>query len=130
LVQFADWGALVRRIGDLHRASGLPPDAPVLTDSYGTAAALQHFGELRVLSGSNSFAAWAWEPRADEPDALLAIGYPPALLQRFFRSVQPAGLIEAPGGGDNRFDFPRQAWLCTGRTGSLRRGWAAFAHFD
>jgi hypothetical protein len=59
---------------------------------------------------------------------VLAIGYPPELLRRFFRDVRRAGRIE--GGGDNLFDFPREAWLCAGRTASLRQGWAAFAHFD
>lgn len=129
LVQFADWPGLVERIAGLHKATGLPREAPVLTDSYGTAAALERFGGPPALSGANAFGAWAWETRR-EPDAVLAIGYPPALLRRFFKDVRPAGRLEAPGGGDNRFDFPRESWLCAGRTASLRDGWAAFRHFD
>jgi hypothetical protein len=129
LVQFADWRGLVGRIAGLHEAAGLPRDAPVLTDSYGTAAALERFGGPPALSGANAFGAWAWVARR-EPDAVLAIGYPPALLRRFFGDVRPAGRLEAPGGGDNRFDFPREAWLCAGRIASLRDGWSAFAHLD
>jgi 4-amino-4-deoxy-L-arabinose transferase-like glycosyltransferase len=130
LVQFAEWPALVAEVGRMHAANGFPPDAPVLTDSYGTAAALVRFGGPRPLSGSNAFGSWAWGPGFDEPNAVLAIGYPPALLRRFFERVEPAGVIEIPGGGDNEYDFPRQAWFCVGRRTSLRREWGAFAHYD
>jgi Dolichyl-phosphate-mannose-protein mannosyltransferase len=126
LVQFADWQALASRISTLHAAAGLDPSAPVLTDSYGTASALAQHGGPPVLSGANSYATWAWEGR-DEPDAVLAIGYSPELLRRFFGRVEPAGRIE---GRDNRFDFPRETWKCTGRIASLRAGWASFVRYD
>jgi hypothetical protein len=129
LVQFTDWRSLARSVSELHSRVGLDPSAPVLTDSYGTAAALAHFGGPPVLSGSNSFAAWAW-PRRDEPDAVLAIGYPPDLLRRFFAHVDTAGRVEARSGGNNRFDFPKDAWVCTGRTASLRAAWHLFIHYD
>jgi hypothetical protein len=128
-IQFADWSALAARISRLHAASGLGPRAPVLTDSYGSAAALERFGGPPVLSGSNAYSSWAWQGAAEEPDAALAIGYPPSLLRRFFRDVRPAGAVELHD-GDNRFDFPRQAWVCTGRIASLQAGWSAFTHFD
>jgi hypothetical protein len=129
LVQFAEWRALVAQVARVHAAAGLTADAPVLTDSYGTASALARFGGPRPLSGSNAFGTWAWE-HASEPDAVLAIGYPPALLRRFFERVEPAGMLELPGEGGNRYDFPREAWSCAGRRASLRRGWAEFAHYD
>ena len=82
----------------------LPPDeratATVLTRSYGEAAALELLGPGRgvpagtLLSGHNSYANW-WPD--DRPvGTVVALGYPPAELARYFARCEQVGRVESP----------------------------------
>jgi 4-amino-4-deoxy-L-arabinose transferase-like glycosyltransferase len=133
LIQFADWRGVAAQIARAHQAVG--GGAGVLTDSYGTAAAIEAFGGALGLpapaSGANSY--WGWGPPGDPdqtPDQTLAIGYSPELLAAIYRQVTPVGSVRAPTGLNNRFDFPRVIYLCRGKRLSLRAAWPRLEHFD
>ena len=124
LVQFADWQEVARQILAVQR-----PDERVLTDSYGTAAALERYDPLArlPLSGANSW--WQWGP-GEVPDGVLAVGYPRALLERIFLEVAPAGEVRHALGLDNRFDFPRTIYRCRGWRRPVEAVWPELRRFD
>jgi hypothetical protein len=117
LVQFADWRDLASQIAQAARGSQA---TAVLTDSYGTAAAIDAFGGPLGLpppiSGANSYALWL---PSTGPDEVIAIGYSPALLRELYREVSPVGQTRGPFGLDNRFDFPRTIYRCRGKRAEL-----------
>ena len=116
MVQFLDWPGLVAELAALHRAHADGRPLSVLTDSYGTAAAIERHGPSLGLpppiSGANSY--FIWGPPTGAPDRVLAIGYPPGLLVQLFASVRPVGELRDRDGVDNRLDVPRQVLLCEG----------------
>ena len=130
LIQFASWEGHVARIAGLARSAGLG-EATILTDSYGTAAAVEVLGAShglsRPLSGANAY--YALRPLAG-PDQLLALGYPPALLATLFEEVAEVGVVRSPGDLDNRFDFPRVAYACRRRKRPLADAWPELRRFD
>jgi hypothetical protein len=105
--QLADWPAVVAQI----------PDGPVLTDSYGTAAALE-LGGRRVWSGANGYYL---RPPTDAPDEVLVIGY-----DDLCRTRSVAGQVVGP---DNRYDFPRTIWRCRLRS-PLGDLWPRLRRYD
>jgi hypothetical protein len=115
-VQFADWNAL---------AAQIPVGLPVLTDSYGTAAALELSGRP-VWSGANGYYS---RPPDREVDSLFVIGYPEPLLDELCVHRTAVGRVVHPDGLDNRYDFPRTIWLCRSRT-SLRDFWPRLRRYD
>ncbi|MFL5313263.1 MAG: ArnT family glycosyltransferase, partial [Myxococcales bacterium] len=98
-VQFADWHDIVSQIASAYREVGAQG---VLTDSYGTAAALDRYGpELRLppaISGANGY--YWWGPPSD-PESVIAIGYAPELLATIYRDVSPIGQIRGQFDLDN-----------------------------
>lgn len=127
LPQFADWRALVDDIAAAHAASGQVAEA-VLTDSYGSAAALELYAAAlpRVISGANGY--FLRGPGA-QPAALLAIGYPRALLGELCRELRVVGAVRSQAGGGNRYDFPRTIWLCRPRA-ALAALWPRLRRYD
>ncbi|MDB4957432.1 MAG: glycosyltransferase family 39 protein [Myxococcales bacterium] len=128
-VQFADWRGVARQISTADRDAHA---TAILTDSYGTAAAVEAFGpELRlpaVISGANSY--YLWTAEAPDPDDLIAIGYSLEILQGRYREVTVVGSVQGPFGLDNRFDFPRRIYHCRGARGSLHALWPLLRRFD
>jgi len=131
LVQFADWREVASQIAGTYHGVIASPSGGILTDSYGTAAALELFGpELHlpsVSSGANCY--FAWGP-AGEPDELVALGYAPDLLTTFYEDVTPVGEVRSPSNLDNRFDFPRTIYRCRAKRSRLRDHWALLRRFD
>jgi 4-amino-4-deoxy-L-arabinose transferase-like glycosyltransferase len=130
IVQFADWRAVAQAVARAQSAAGRPLHA--LTDSYGTAAALELYGPslglLAPFSGANSF--YLRPPGADDVgDALLALGYAEPLLDALCGERTAVGTVESGLGVDNRYDFPRTIWLCRPRT-QLRALWPRLHRFD
>jgi Dolichyl-phosphate-mannose-protein mannosyltransferase len=128
LNQFADWNAHVAQIAGAYRQSGLN-GAPVLTDSYGTASAIDLFdhGLPQAVSSGNDFFFWTAGAR---PEAVLALGYPPELLAKLFEEVTYVATIRGSGNHDNRFDFPRAAYACRRPKKPLAALWLAIRRFD
>lgn len=128
LIQFADWDAHVAQIATAYRQSGLD-GAPVLTDSYGTASAIDLFdhGLPQAVSPGNDFFFWTAGAR---PEAVLALGYPPELLAQLFEEVTYVATIRGAGNHDNRFDFPRAAYACRRPKRPLAELWLAMRRFD
>lgn len=133
LIQFADWDHHVVQIADAYRQAGLAttPGAAILTDSYGTASAVELLGAShglpRAVSGGNDFFFWN---AGAEPEAVLALGYSPTLLERLFDEVTAVATIRGVSDHDNRFDFPRVAYACRHRKRSLSALWADLRRFD
>lgn len=131
LVQFADWHAVVAQVGQAYDLA-VPRRPAILTDSYGTAAAIELLGaELHLpppLSGSNSYYFWNRSP--PEPDEVLSIGYPRELLEQAFGRVEIAGVVQMPSGLDNRFDFPRVIYHCQDKHRALRDIWPQLRRFE
>jgi hypothetical protein len=128
LIQFADWDAHAAQIADVQRRAGLH-GAPVLTDSYGTASAIDLFGHglPPAISSANDFFFWTAGKR---PESVLAIGYPPELLAKLFEEVTYVATIRGAGNHDNRFDFPRAAYACRRPKTTLADLWPAMRRFD
>jgi hypothetical protein len=127
-VQFADWHEVVSQIASAYheaRAQG------ILTDSYGTAAAVERYGrEFRLppaISGGNGY--YMWGPPSD-PESVIAIGYAPELLATIYRDVSPIGEVRDRFELDNQFDFPRVIYVCRGKLASLREKWPLLRRFD
>ena len=131
LAQFANWHAVVAQVGQPYNLA-VPRGPAILTDSYGTAAAIELLGaELQLpppLSGSNSYYFWNHSP--PEPDEVLSIGYPRELLEQAFRRVEIAGVVQMPSGLDNRFDFPRVIYHCQDKHRLLRDVWPQLRRFE
>ncbi len=131
LRQFADWPGLVAQLAAAARVADIPAPVTVLTDSYGTAAAVETFGAAHGLappiSGANGYYAWGPGP---EPAQVVAVGYPVELLSRFYGEVTVVAQIRDRSGLDNRFDFPRIAYRCRIPLRPLRADWALLKHFD
>jgi hypothetical protein len=127
-VQFADWHEVVSQIASAYREADAQA---VLTDSYGTAAALDRYGrEFRLppaISGANGY--YAWGPPSD-PESVIAIGYAPELLATLYRDVSPIGHVRGRFDLDNQFDFPRVIYRCRGKLVSLREKWPLLRRFD
>jgi hypothetical protein len=127
-VQFADWHEVVSQIASAYRESGAEA---VLTDSYGTAAALDRYGrEFRLppaISGANGY--YTWGPPSD-PESVIAIGYAPELLGTLYRDVAPIGQLRGRFDLDNQFDFPRVIYRCRGKLATLREKWPLLRRFD
>jgi 4-amino-4-deoxy-L-arabinose transferase-like glycosyltransferase len=134
--QFADWRQLVAQIARAHDSRPIAPGVrrDLLTDSYGTAAALELYGPAfhlpAPLSGANGFHLWGAATLDDAPTELVVSGYPLALLSTLCRQLEPIGEVTSPLGLDNRFDFPRTLYLCRGLTRPLRALWPALTRFD
>jgi hypothetical protein len=128
LVQFADWHDVVSQLASAYRAAGAQA---VLTDSYGTAAALDRYGsEFRLppaISGANGY--YMWGPPSD-PESVIAIGYAPELLATIYRDVSAIGHVRGRFDLDNQFDFPRVIYRCRGKLASLRDKWPLLRRFD
>ncbi len=133
LVQFADWSGLVAEIGEAWRRADLAatPGAAVLTDSYGTAAALELYGPAHglpaAICASNDFYFWS---AGRDPPAVLALGYSASLLEELFSQVTAVATIRGTDGEDNRFDFPKVAKACRGRKRALGEYWQRMKRFD
>ena len=133
LIQFADWNNHVAQIADAYRRAGLAatPGAAILTESYGTASAVDLLGAAhglpRAISGGNDFFYWT---AGVEPQAVLALGYSPALLSALFDEVTEVATIRGVSDHDNRFDFPRVAYACRHRKRALSGLWADLRRFD
>jgi 4-amino-4-deoxy-L-arabinose transferase-like glycosyltransferase len=135
LAQFADWPDVVAQIARAYHRQPLAPGVrrDILTDSYGTAAAIERWGPLHGLppprSGANGYYLWSAPRDQDgEPDELIVSGYPPALLDSLCGRVEPVGQVIS--GLDNRFDFPRTLYLCRALKRSLRAAWPELRRFD
>jgi hypothetical protein len=131
-VQFAPFQDVVAQIASAHREHAGSGPLGILTDSYGTAAAVELYGPALGLPApicaANSY--FEWGPPHNEPDAVLGIGYPESLLTSLFLEVTPVGSIKSPHGLDNRFDFPRTIYLCRGPRRPLRDAWPELKRFD
>lgn len=133
LIQFADWGHHVAQIADAYRRADLAatPGAAILTDSYGTASAVDLLGAAhglpRAISGGNDFFYWT---AGAEPQAVLALGYSPRLLATLFDEVTAVATIRGVSEHDNRFDFPRVAYACRHPKRLLSGLWAELRRFD
>ncbi|MCC6996327.1 MAG: glycosyltransferase family 39 protein [Deltaproteobacteria bacterium] len=127
LPQFADWRAVVADIAHAHAVAGRVAEV-VLTDSYGTAAALELHGTglPRVRSGANGYFL---RGPGRQPAALLVLGYPRALLGELCRELRVVGAVRAQGGAGNRYDFPRTIWLCRPRA-QLAALWPRLRRYD
>jgi len=127
-VQFADWHEVVSQIASTYREADAQA---ILTDSYGTAAALDRYGrEFRLppaISGANGY--YMWGPPSD-PDSVIAIGYAPELLATIYRDVSPIGQVRGQFDLDNQFDFPRVIYRCRGKLATLRDKWPLLRRFD
>jgi 4-amino-4-deoxy-L-arabinose transferase-like glycosyltransferase len=136
IAQFADWPEVVAQIARAYHSQPAAPDVRrgILTDSYGTAAAIERWGAAHGLpfprSGANGYHVWSAPGAGDEPDELLASGYSPALLSSLCRSLQPVGQVTDARAVDNRFDFPRTLYLCRGLKRPLREAWGELRRFD
>lgn len=110
-------------------AQRLPPGAPdpvIVTFNYGQAGAIGRYGPARGLSrassGHNGY--WYWARPPDRPPdrppirpsgsrPVLAVGFAPEQLDRWFSGCRPAGRVATPEGVDNEEDGTLLA-LCAG----------------
>lgn len=131
MVQFADWRGVVRAIAAAHQAAGGSERLTVLTDSYGSAAAIEHYGAAlglpRPLSGANSY--FLWGP-SEVSDSLLVIGYSEQILAALCQQRTAVGAVSSPNAEDNRYDFPRTIWLCRGLRTPLATFWPRLRRYD
>lgn len=131
LAQFADWKGLVMQIGRSYSPFAARHPG-ILTDSYGTAAAIELLGSdvqlPHPLSGSNSY--YFWNRDSPEPEELLSIGYSPEVLRQAFGRVETVGLLQMPSGLDNHFDFPRLIYHCYDKRKTLRDIWPQLRRFE
>ncbi len=131
LRQFADWQGLVAQLASGAQASPGAATAVILTDSYGTAAAVEAFGpQLGLASPVSGGDGYYLRGTDANPSEVVAVGYPLALLSHLYREVTEVGWIVDRSGLDNRFDFPRLAYRCRSPRGSLRADWALLKRFD
>ena len=137
LVQFADWERLVRDLAELRDHAGLPQDTPIVTDSYGTAAAVERYGPAYgvppPISGANSYHVWTralparWKI-AREATVVMWIGYPDAVRAARCREQAAIGTLRQ-GEASNRYDFPRVVYRCELRA-PLADAWEELRAFD
>lgn len=110
------WRELVERIGEAYRE--LPeetrPQVALVTSNYGSAAALDLWGERWGLppatSGHNSYYFWS---RGTRLDPAIAVGFRRERLESIFRQVTPLGVVENPLGIDNE-EAGRRFYLVRG----------------
>jgi uncharacterized membrane protein len=94
------WPSYVDQIAAAYHR--LPPGTAILTDNYGEAGAIDHYGPQRGLpsahSGHNAYGDWG-PPPGSAP--VLAIGLDPALLRASCTEERPLGTLKDPTGIDN-----------------------------
>jgi hypothetical protein len=99
------WPQLAGAVAAVHRS--LPPaeqaNAVLLTENYGEAGALDHYGPEHGLppaySGHNAY--WTWGPPTEGSGPVIAVGLSVEQLQQFFASVLPAGQVDNGLGLEN-----------------------------
>ncbi len=100
---FADrfgWPHLVEVVAGVY-ASLPPPErsrAAILAGNYGEAGAIDFFGAgdglPRAISPHNNY--WLWGPGGTDGSLAIAVGIPREDLERYFRSVEKAAVVESP----------------------------------
>jgi 4-amino-4-deoxy-L-arabinose transferase-like glycosyltransferase len=116
------WPDLVRTVVAVrHR---LPADAPVvvLTDNYGEAGALQHYGVSNVYSGHNAYGDWGPPPPDGVP--VIAVGNHVA---GYLRECTPAARITNAAGVHND-EQGTPVWICAGPRTSWSAEWPRIRH--
>jgi 4-amino-4-deoxy-L-arabinose transferase-like glycosyltransferase len=109
------WPRFVEQVAAVY--AGLPEDerarAVLLTQNYGEAGALDHYGPALGLppaySGHNSY--WSWGPPPDTGGPVIAVGLSEQDLQPFFGEVQLAGRIDNGLALDND-EQGAMIWVC------------------
>jgi 4-amino-4-deoxy-L-arabinose transferase-like glycosyltransferase len=96
--------------------------------NYGDAGAIDLFGPRhglpKAISGHNQY--YVWGPRAYTGEIMLVLGAPRADLERIFRSVEQAAVIEHP------YAMPYEnspVYLCRGLKEPLGEFWPHFKHY-
>ena len=94
------WPALARAVAEVAERTG---PAVVLTANYGQAGAVDRYGPALGLpaahSGHNGYADWG--PPAERDLPVVAVGLPPADLERWFGSCRLAARVDNGVGLDN-----------------------------
>jgi 4-amino-4-deoxy-L-arabinose transferase-like glycosyltransferase len=98
LGEMIGWPHMVAQIDAVYRS--LPEQertrTVILTGNYGEAGAVDMYGPAmslsRAYSGHNSF--WWWGRPPDPTTTVIAVGYDPSYLRRFFKDVHPAGHLD------------------------------------
>jgi hypothetical protein len=120
------WPRYVDQIAAAYRLipAGARASAVVLTRNYGEAGAIERYGpELglpQAYSGHNAF--WLWGPPPPRTTTVVAVGLPPGLLARMFRSVAPAGRLDN-GLGISDDEQHVRLWIASGPAESWSRLW-------
>jgi hypothetical protein len=125
------WPQLVATVAHVYRS--LAPSeragAAIVTDNYGEAGAIDHYGRAYGLpsaySGHNSY--WWWgPPRSSGPT--IAVSLDRSSLSPYFRHISLAARIHNSEGVSND-EQGAPVWICRGRTGSWPAIWPAFKHY-
>jgi hypothetical protein len=134
LVQFADWRNIAQQLAKIRDSAKLDLETPVVTSSYGTAAAIGRFGgEFGLpppISGANSYYIWSRTiSTASLQNATTVIWIDDPVIAAaaqcnhrkwIGRLLAPP---PAPPGTSNRFDFPRDVYQCDFAPGELIKRW-------
>jgi 4-amino-4-deoxy-L-arabinose transferase-like glycosyltransferase len=112
------WPEFTRQVAAVERRA--PQPAVVLTENYGEAGAVDHFGHALDLppaySGHNGFGYWG--PPSGGYASVVTIGIRPSILQADFRGCRAAAQVSNRAGIDNEehgaliavCDRPRESW--------------------
>ncbi|WP_433711181.1 glycosyltransferase family 39 protein [Nocardia sp. CA-084685] len=123
------WPQFVRRIAEVRATLG--PDIAILTDNYGEAGAIEHFGGEYGLptphSGHNSY--WWWGPPSDTATAVIVVGLDRDRLIRYFAEVEPAGHIDN-GLGIANDEQGKPLFICREPRVPLSGIWPAAKHLS
>lgn len=126
------WKPLVQVVGTTWHglSSDLQRRTEILTQNYGQAAAIDHFGPSvglpKAASGHMSY--FLWGPTKPDADAVLAVGLPPNWLARHCGSVNVRGVVDHPLAVPSERRVPLV--LCRGLSQPLARLWPELKRYD
>ncbi len=132
---FADmfgWPDLAALVGRAYQS--LPPAdqarAVFFANNYGEAAAIDVLGAPwhlpPAISAHNNY--FLWGPRGHDGSVLIRLGGTREQLLLAYRSVEPAGMFEAPWAMP--YETGRMLWICRDRRRPLGADWAALKNFN
>lgn len=93
----------------------------VVTKNYGEAAALEHYGLRRVLSGHNTY--WIWGPQDWDGTVAVFVNEWPDNVKSQFESFEQVGSVVAPNAVPEQNGSP--VWVARGLKVPVKDFWAA-----
>jgi 4-amino-4-deoxy-L-arabinose transferase-like glycosyltransferase len=117
------WSHAAAVVDEVARAH---PGAPIVTQNYSEAGAIELLAKRRAYSGHLAY--WYWGHPTDSSAETIIVGIPRERLLDAFTDVVQVATISTPGGVRNQEDGT-PVWICTGRRHDWAQLWPGFRRY-